>query len=198
MYSFGNHQNQPDPQIWQAFKSGDESAYEYIYTQYFATIYNYGTRITSDIGLVEDCIQELFVEIWQNRQNLGDVQTIKFYLFKSIRRKIIEKLSKKNQSYEPLNDHYNFEVALSRESILIGEQKNQEQKEQIEKALQNLSRRQKEAIHLIFYDELPYEEVAGIMALKVRTVYNMVHNAIVILRKQLVKLPLVLFLAMLL
>src|SRR5215210_4417778 len=90
------HQNSNDTldsEIWIRFKSGDKKALSYIYTRYFEKLYNYGSRITKDFGLTEDSIQDLFVEFWNKREEMSDVKNIRFYLYKSLRRKIIYKLS---------------------------------------------------------------------------------------------------------
>src|SRR5688500_10958520 len=86
-----------DAEIWNKFKSGDKRALSYIYSRYFEKLYNYGSRITDDFGLVEDSIQDLFVEFWNNREEIADVRNIKSYFYKSLRRKIIYKLSISNK-----------------------------------------------------------------------------------------------------
>jgi RNA polymerase sigma factor (sigma-70 family) len=53
------------------------------------------------------------------------------------------------------------------------------------KALNSLTKRQKEAITLKFYDGLSYQEVAVLMAMSVRATYNLIYRAIEVLRSQL-------------
>jgi RNA polymerase sigma-70 factor (ECF subfamily) len=51
-----------DPELWNAFRQGDEQAFAQIYRNYVKVLYRYGLKITPDTSLIEDCIQDLFVE----------------------------------------------------------------------------------------------------------------------------------------
>lgn len=172
-----------DSEIWNRFKSGDKKALSQIYTRYFDKLYNYGSRITNDSGLTEDCIQDLFVEFWNKREGMSDVRNIKFYLYKSLRRKIIYKLSILDK--QKLSDDLNhFEIQLSDKSHYLNQEITKDIRLKLTQLVANLLPKQKEAIFLIYYDELSYEEVATIMGLKIKTVYNLVHLAISRLREQ--------------
>ncbi len=50
--------------IWDKFKSGDQKAFEIIYNEYVDVLYAYGSKMTSDKSLVEDSIQDLFIDIY--------------------------------------------------------------------------------------------------------------------------------------
>ena len=140
--------------------------------------------------MIEDCIQDLFIELWQNRTQLGETDSVKFYLFKALKRKLVKRLVNHrkyvNGSFE--SEEYDFEVVLSPEFDLISRQVSQGQKEQMIKALNSLTKRQKEAITLKFYDGLSYQEVAELLAMSVRATYNLIYRAIEVLRSQLDKI----------
>jgi RNA polymerase sigma factor (sigma-70 family) len=185
-YPISHHRSNPDTLdsgIWTRFKSGDKKALSQIYTRYFERLYNYGSRITSDAGLAEDSIQDLFVEFWNNRETISEVKNIKSYLYTSLRRKIIYKASLINK--QKLSDDINdFDIRLSDKSHYLNQEINNEIRSKLTRLVTELQPKQKEAIFLIYYDELPYEEVAVIMGLKIKTVYNLVHMAIAKLREQ--------------
>lgn len=172
-----------DSEIWTKFKSGDKKALSHIYTRYFDKLYNYGSRITRDSGLTEDSIQDLFVEFWNKRESMVEVKNIKSYLYTSLRRKIIYKLSLISKQ-RPSDQLAHFEIKLSEKSHYLSQEINNEIRLKLSQLVANLLPQQKEAIFLIYYDELPYDEVAKIMGLKVKTVYNHIHLAIVKLREQ--------------
>jgi RNA polymerase sigma factor (sigma-70 family) len=157
-----------DFKLWQAFKSGDEQAFDFMYDTYFAKLYGYGTRFSPDKCLVKDCIQNLFVELWKNRTSLSDVTYIKNYLYKSLRRKVIQQQNQEMRYIHPdeLEDNYHFEVNLSHELFLINDQIARENHTKLIEAFHSLTKRQKEAIFLRFYENLEYAEIAEIMSLK--------------------------------
>ena len=172
-----------DAKIWLDLKSGDKSALSYLYTKFFDSLYSYGSRITSDAGLTEDSIQDLFVELWNKREGLSDVQNIKYYLFKSLRRKIIYKLSLRAR--HPMTDDLTcFEIELSDKTHYLNQEVTNDIQKNLKQLVLSLTPKQKEAIFLIYYDQLSYEEVASIMCLKIKTVYNLIHLAITKLREQ--------------
>lgn len=166
--------------LWQEFRQGSEASLTAIYKQYIYNLYHYGERITSDKELIEDSIHDLFVELWRRRESLGQASSVKFYLYKGLRRKIIKHLVQKRKLPFDGNvpDNYNFEITFSCESEQITQEISQKQRATLLKAINALTRRQKEAITLKFYDDLSYEEVADIMKLSVRSTYNLVYRAL--------------------
>ncbi len=58
--------------VWKSLLKGDRRALGEIYTRYFDKLYNYGSKISHDAAITEDAIQDLFIELWNRRQNLND------------------------------------------------------------------------------------------------------------------------------
>lgn len=175
-----------DLALWRAFKSGDEKALITIFERFTPSMFNYGYKITPDADLVKDAIQELFIEIWQKRERLGDTDSIKYYLYRSLRRKLARiKAKSHHEILKALshNDDDHVEVAPSHEFVLIKEQGSREQTEKLSAMLNILTKRQKEAMFLRYFNELSCDEIAMIMGLSKQTVYNLIHDAILQLRK---------------
>ncbi|QCR21005.1 RNA polymerase sigma factor [Pontibacter sp. SGAir0037] len=176
--------------LWLAFKRGDEETFIAIYQKYVNVLYKYGTQITSDQDLVKDCIQSLFIELWDRRERLGNTDSIKFYLFKSLKRKIVEELmaQQKKVSMSALEEGYRFDLVMPFEQKLIVSQAESEQKQKLSKVLEQLTKRQREAIYLYFYNEMTYEEVAALMSLKVASVYDLISDGLKKLRSSMNKI----------
>ena len=165
--------------IWLNFQAGDENAYAYIYNTYFKKLYKYGLSIYPDSSLVKDCIQELFIKIWRIKEKLGEPVSVRNYLFVSLKRTIIKELAKQTYKLQAkLSEDYYFEAVLSHELQLIDIQLSEERLQQLELALKKLTKRQHDAIHLKFYGKLSYVEIAEIMDLNVRSVYNLISKAL--------------------
>ncbi|MEJ1237962.1 RNA polymerase sigma factor [Chryseolinea sp. T2] len=170
-----------EAEVWKDLKAGNKNAFSFFYTRYLKVLYNYGMKVRRDSALIEDCIQDLFAGIWNSHERLGDVTNVKSYLFKSLRTKIIYKLSLLSRT--PMKDIESFSFSLSHTAHYITQRENADVSEKIRQFIDTLSPKQKEAIFLIYYEELSYEEAATIMDLKVKTVYNLVHLAIANLRQ---------------
>ena len=86
-----------DKEIWNAFKGGSLTAYKLIYEKHIDLLFNYGNKITQHSELVEDCMQDLFVDLWIKKSKFGIVLNIKAYLFISFRRRLLDGLNKRKK-----------------------------------------------------------------------------------------------------
>ena len=168
-----------ESQLWADFRNGDETAFTRLYNNYVIQLYNYGERLSSDKTLIEDSIHDFFVQLWKNRSNISQTSSVKFYLYKGFKNRLIKNLEKKRKlPYSQISENYHFEIVCSPEFDLIKEQISEEQKQNLLIAINKLAPRQKEALTLRFYDGLPYEEIASLMMLPVKSVYMLIYRAI--------------------
>lgn len=164
--------------LWKAFRSGDEQALVAIFDKFTRPLYNYGHKLVADTELVKDAVQELFIELWESRDRLGDTDSIRFYLYKSLRRKL-HKLKAKSERrlFGTLYIQSNT-TEPSPEFVIIADQTSAETKEQLMRMLGKLSRRQHEAIFLRYFEELNCDQIAAVMDLSKQGVYNVLHHAL--------------------
>jgi len=169
-----------DYELWQLLKNGDENAVSEIMQYYYADLYQYSLKIAKDADLGKDCIQEVLLEIWTRREKLADVNYIKPYLFKSLRRRIITQKNQKKKEIDNLD--IEFDIVFSQEDFLVNEQTLKERQEKLVKALNQLSKRQREVIYLKFYEGLTYEQISEIMGIGDQPLYNLIYKSLKLLR----------------
>jgi RNA polymerase sigma factor (sigma-70 family) len=177
-----------DTNLWSKFKSGDTESFGLIYERYSDLLFKYGLSVVYDRELVKDSIQDLFVELWKQRQQIALVQSVKHYLIISVRRKVIHKdnLEKKRKfrlQFLKLESKENIikpadEIIVQNETWLIN-------KAIIEIGMKNLPPRQREAIFLRFYENLEYEEIGKIMGLNYQVIRNTIYRSLKSLRAKL-------------
>ncbi len=172
-----------DKILWNNLKNGDSKALEQIYRTYFSELYSYGKRFSKDENNVEDCIQELFVELWNRREKLSETNAIKPYLLISLKRKIFHSVKKIRKSTDTELEESYFEAELSIDQILINSETDTEQKNKLKHAFSQLSDRQKEILYLKYYSEMDYDEISQIMDLNYQSARNLVSRAITKLSK---------------
>src|SRR6185437_15335653 len=135
---------------WQNIISGDKEAFLTVYHKYYRALFSYGFSLTADRELTKDCIQELFLDIWNTRATLNkDVENIQSYLFTWLRRKISRKqgrLSKDRDYQHSVEGNQASEFCY--EDLLIAFQQTEEKKEQLKRALETLTKKQLEIIRL--------------------------------------------------
>jgi RNA polymerase sigma factor (sigma-70 family) len=166
-----------DLQYWHAFIGGDQEALGKLFGMYYPHLFKYGIKIVQDEQVLEDCIQELFIELWQHK-NPPPTLSVKAYLLKALKYKLYKTLHKKTRV---LPDAVAFE--MSYESFIIAKQDDEEKVKKVLQAIDQLSNRQKEIIYLKFYQELSYEEVSEIMNINYQVARNLLHQAIKAMRK---------------
>ena len=172
-------------ELWFSLRAGSREALNTIFEMNSRQLYAYGRNITVDQGLIADCIQDLFVELWIKRSVLATrVNSIKSYLIRSLRRRILRALSEgKRFAGRGLSTIYFEEVEFNIEVNLIRNQLSAEQSSQLQASLSTLNPRQHEAIYLKFYEGMTYEQIASVMGTNVKAVYNLVSRSISALQK---------------
>ena len=180
-----NTENTDDSQLWQAFKGGDRKAFETLLNQYYPLLLNYGVRFYRDKEFVKDSVHDLFVEIWNRREHLSDVVSVKSYLLQSLRRNIIRESGRLKwfREADKISDDHDFDVEFNIETYLISRETETESLQKLQSELEKLTKRQREAIFLRFTQDLSYEEIANIMAINYRSVVNLIHEAIKSIRQ---------------
>ncbi|MBT1710980.1 sigma-70 family RNA polymerase sigma factor [Fulvivirgaceae bacterium PWU5] len=171
--------------VWNALRDGNRKALDYIFEKYVKLLYAYGGKITKDQGVVEDAIQDLFVELWQKHAVLSATDNIKFYLLKSLRRRITRRIAvdQRKLGDHVLQEDYFREVEFSMESTLIQQQTSIAQQEQLTRGIAKLSDRQREAIYLKFYEKMSYEQLAEVLDISLTSTYKLIGKAVDALRK---------------
>jgi RNA polymerase sigma factor (sigma-70 family) len=173
-----------DIDLWQQFKSGSESAFVQIYSEYYDLMYNYGFQVSGDIGLVQDCIQDLFMEIRKNRNRLGNTNNIRLYLFKSLRRKIIREKSRWFRKFEAFSGESPAWLTHSHEQHLIDQQLGEEALNRLQAVIRELTPKKREILYYFYFENLTYEQIREIMGVShVKSVRNLLYETIALLRK---------------
>ncbi len=184
---FAQYKHASDEEIWSDFKEGSKSAFEFIYIKYFPVLFNYGRQFTRDEDLVKDIIQDLFIYLQEKKERLGEVSSIKFYLYKSYRNRIVRHLNKNVFSWEELDydSDMGFEVMLS-DDFTGTQALDDELKQKMEKAFTVLTKRQKEIIIYYFYEGFSYNQITSLMGFaKIDYARILMSRTILKLRKEL-------------
>ncbi|HWW40401.1 RNA polymerase sigma factor [Pedobacter sp.] len=171
-----------DTELWASFKSGDKNAFKTIYYRYYMMLYKYGLKTSSDSELAEDCLQDLFLKLWKNKITLGEVASVKSYLFRSYTHTLFDAVKKVKRVYNGAD--LNLEESdKSIEESIITDQSASETNHHLHQALKHLTKRQKQIIILHYFEGLSYKQIEEILPLKYQAIRNCVHEAIKILRK---------------
>ena len=168
-----------DLEIWIEFRKNQKFAFSLLYKRYVKTLYKYGQRLTSDNQLIEDAIQDMFIELWHTRQNLSNPDSVKFYLLSVLRRSIFKKIkfSNSQKGLEDYSEHSLLKVP-SVESDFTQAEHASELSYNLHKSLVDLPPRQLEAINLRFFQSLSHTEISELMGISTQSVQNVIQKAL--------------------
>jgi RNA polymerase sigma-70 factor (ECF subfamily) len=183
-----------DPDLWRQLRAGDRTALEQIYRQHIALLLQYGGKFVPDGQLVEDCVQDLFVDIWRRRESLSDTDSIRAYLLVALRRRVIRQLGRDREHLSGAGpEAVDFRAEPAIDQQLIDRELAEEQSLGLRTAMEQLSDRQREILYLKYYAGMDYDAIGEIMSLNYQSARNLVSRALARLKELLVVAFFILF-----
>ena len=192
--SVKNLTKEQEQTLWKDMISGNKKSFEDLYNQYFQALINYGFRITKNENLIEDAVQELFISIWNNRTNLSEVNEVKFYLYRSLKNRILRQLEKDIfDKSEDVDVYLDFLISISEEQKKIDSEQFDANLDTLQRAIAHLPIRQQEVINLKYFHDFTLDEIAKLMDVNKQSVSNLLFRSYAILRKHLKNLTILIF-----
>lgn len=154
-----------------------------LYKFYYQDLYAYGVSLGFNTEDVKDAIQEVYLKLYFNERLCIDEKKIKFYLLRSVRNQLIdwERTKKDTSSIE--EEERSFKLSISVEESFISDEEDLLLKKRVNRILDLLTDHQREIVYLHFIEEMPYEEIAVMLDMKIQTVRGQVFKAMEKLRK---------------
>ncbi|NHE59577.1 RNA polymerase sigma factor [Cyclobacterium plantarum] len=177
-------QNADDVVYWMQITNDERAGMEALYVKYTRELFRLGMSIKGDRSLVKDCIQEVFLQIWQYRHTVKATDNVKLYLFKCLSNKIHKEVGKDKKRYGHLDT--DLETEVEQETGAGASFMSLEKKISLNNALSQIPSRQKEVIHLLYYENHSYEDISKIMGINVQSVYTLAWKALANLKKRMV------------
>jgi len=168
---------------WNLFREGDRKAFEHVFLTFNPILFTVGLKMTSDKSLVEDSIHEIFIDLWNKRSNLPEVETVKYYLIVCFRHKLLSYLKESKRAVE-INEQLITQVDPE-EYKQIEDQLNADTINKLKHAIDDLPPRQKEIIELRYMKSMGYDEIQEIMSINYTSSRKLVYKAINNLKKHL-------------
>lgn len=169
--------------IWEKFRAGDRRAFETIYNEYVDSLFAYGLKMTPHQALVEDAIQDTFLDVYNYGTRLRKPESLEFYLYKTLKRIIIRKLKEKYRFAHPDDFVAQFELKFPLEEEELEEL--EEQTGMLKEELENLNSKKRELLFLKFNSGLTYNEIGELLDCKPDTVKKQVHRILKFLKGKL-------------
>lgn len=170
---------------------GDQKSFAIIFAYYSKTIYPFALKLTRSDELAEEILQDVFLKIWINRENLINIENFGAYLNRITR-----------------NHSYNIMKRIAHEALIVFEVSKQmsegvnntendivykDVQGTLNNALSHLTPQQKLIFTLCNRDGLKYSEVANQLNISPSTVHTHMKLALKLIRKHLIQINILLF-----
>lgn len=171
--------HQEDCVLWECVLNGDEQALEQLFRRHYPLLYDYGIKLSQQVELTKDSIQEVFTYIWEKRSHLTKVDSIPAYLLVAFRRHLLNALMGNRKLQATYEEFSKFQEAesFSFEDLIILREIEDSRKQALHAALRQIPPRIREALYLKTYGSLTYQEIAKIMNISPQVARNYVSEA---------------------
>lgn len=165
-----------------SLKEGDTRAYQTLFDMYYVRLLSYMSTYTKNEDHAKDIVQEAFIRLWKNRQNIDTKASIPAFLHKIAHNIFIDKY-RKNKRKQNLLHSLSYEAVNN-----LAEEENEDftikKIEFVKKSVEELPPRCKEVFKLSKYEGLKYSEIAKTLKISVKTVEAQMGKAFSIIRKR--------------
>ena len=177
-------------------RKGSHEAFGQLFDIYKKRIYGFLYNMIHSHEDVEDLLQVVFINIWENRATMNNELSLDAYVFKIARNSALNLL--RQRAYKLLLEKQlidNLKLSEDGETPLI----DKDLKRHLDNLIAHIPERRREIFLLHYSKELPYKEIAEQLNISENTVDTQIRNARNYLRKQLgkelwaVTLPLIIF-----
>lgn len=182
MEQFAEHTD--DKSLWLDLKAGDKRSFNQLFRKYYSELYFYGIKIFPDSDFVKECIQEVFIRVWETSARLADVENVKSYLIVSVRRMIlVQKGKDKGKHNIEIGQAENYSFFFDVNEFEKHEEISDEIRHILLTTINSLTKKQRELIMLFFYHELSYSEIAQVLEISIQATRNLMYRTLIHLRE---------------
>lgn len=177
-------ETQDDLTLWSDLRKGDEKAFSILFKKHYSHLVRYGNSFIPFPEKVQDCVQDVFTDIWIYRNKLNESVVVKAYLLSCVRKRIT-RLQERDHIFRLSTsvDSIKFLFDFSIEHHLISDEITATKISHLNRLINDLPSRQKEALYLRYNQNLSVEQIANTLDVNYQSANNLLHRALLCLRK---------------
>ena len=170
-----------DKELLRRLKTDDEVAFRQLYDRYWRPLYAVAYNRLRDASIVEDLIQDLFIDVWVKRRTLLIQQSLRAYLYAAVKNRVLDQI-RKSITRENFVQHILATATDLDDTTSHGLACNE-----LDTALKQQVRQLPDQRRLIFelsrYEQLSHAEIAQRLNISPKTVENQLSRALKTLRR---------------
>ena len=181
----GTEQSSVDEQaLVSAVAAADRACFERLYSLYERRVFQYLRTFVRDASTAEELVVDTMLAVWNGARRFSGTSRVSTWIFGIARHKALDAVRRHARS----GSHVPLEDAAETEAGGPGPEDWAQQRSLegvMQQAFGTLSAEHREILHLAFYEDLPYQEIAALLSLPLNTVKTRVYYAKLKLKGQL-------------
>ena len=167
-----------DTQWVAGLRAGDTRAYEAVFRAYHARLCTFAHSYLQNRADAEEVVQELFLALWQKQESLSIDISLRAYLFRAIRNRVLNRSARARLEQRWLDEAAAQPVAESDPAPPADQVLQSTQLiERVQTALRDLPPGCQRVLQLRWQEELSYAEIAETLGISVKGVENQLSRA---------------------
>ncbi|MDR1501811.1 MAG: RNA polymerase sigma factor [Prevotella sp.] len=161
----------------------NNTSYTDFYKKYVNELYSYAISLGFTENNAMDSIHDIFCAIFLNGVTFHDTDNIKYYLFRSLKNKLINIRKQEQRLTFDNMDHFDFAMDVSVIDTIINEEERLQTEATVRRLMESLTNNQREAIYLRYMQNMEYNKIALLLDINVESVRKLVYRGMCELRK---------------
>lgn len=180
-----------EKQILSDLRNSDRHAFQSLFRYYYPRLKAYAATMVDD-SVAEDLVQDLFLYVWEHREDLIMGASFQSYLFQGIYTRCIDHF-RKHASFSPCDMAVYEEYLTEQAAFLQNDDEAWEELyakdfyQQLYELLKEILQQRREVFFLAYLDGKKTKEIADQLDMPVRTVESHLHLTLKFLKKHLSK-----------
>lgn len=169
--------------------NGDEKEFKSLFDLLYVGMVQQATFYTNDFAVAEDVVQEIFVRLWEKRDELKEVQNLQGYLLLSVKNRCLNYLE-----HQQVVDKYKQYCLL--QEVQDNNEDSEQFIENVGRLLEKLPEKRRRVLEMSVLEAKSYAEIAELLGISLNTVKDHVKKAYAFLREELrqnISLPVLFF-----
>jgi len=174
-----------EAELTKLISQGDRHAFTQLYSTYLNNLYRYIYSICYNKEISEEIVHELFLKVWENRQKLEYINSIKPYLYRAAKNMLlnhVQRLKVETQMMDVMELRAQQSTQGTDDELIYKEYYRIAQK-----AISLLPDKRKQIFKLRMDDELSLDEIAVKLNISKSVVKKQLYSGITFVRKYLGK-----------
>lgn len=164
-------------------RSGDQNAFETLFHTYYSKLCVFSNSYVKSLDVARDVVQDIFIKIWDNREDFHVTQSLKAYLYQAVRNQSLNYIQK-NKQKQRLRAQLKKQHEI-RSEARVSDLNAEELSEKIWRYVEELPERRRTIFVLYRKHGLSYKEIADVMGITRKTVENQMGSSLKFLRERL-------------